>query len=43
MSCVMTSFLAASSFSYHNPVSLSQLKMLPIPLILVATKFKVAT
>ena len=43
MSSVTTSFFAASSFSCCDPVSLSRLKLLPIPLILVATKFSVAT
>ena len=41
MSYVTTSFFAASSFSCHDPVSLSRLK--PIPLILVVTKFSVVT
>ena len=43
MFSVTTSFFAASSFSCRDPVSLSRLKLLPIPLILVATKFLVAT
>ena len=43
MSYVITSFFAASSFSCRDLVSLSRLKLLPIPLILVATKFSVAT
>ena len=43
MSSVTTSFFAATSFSCRDLVSLSQLKLLPIPLILVATKFSVAT
>ena len=43
MSSVTKSFLAASSFSCRDPVSLSRLKFLPIPLILVATKFSVTT
>ena len=43
MFSVTTSFFAASSFSCRDPVSLSRLKLLPIPLILVATKFSVAT
>ena len=43
MSSVMTLFLAASSFGCRDLVSLSRLKLLPIPLILVATKFSVAT
>ena len=30
MSFVTTLFFAASSFSYHDPISLSQLKLLPI-------------
>ena len=38
MSSVTTSFFAASSFSSRDPVSLSRLKLLPIPLILVATR-----
>ena len=38
MSSVTKLFLAASSFGYRDPVSL-----FPIPLILVATKFSVAT
>ena len=42
MSSVTTSFLAAS-IGYRDPVSLSQSELLPIPLILVATKFLVAT
>ena len=40
---VTTSFFEISSFSCRDPVSLSRLKLLPIPLILVATKFSVAT
>ena len=40
MSSVTTSFFAASSFSCCDPVSLLRLKLLPIPLILVATKFQ---
>ena len=43
MSSITTSFFAASSFSCRYPVSLSQLKLLPIPLILIATKFSVVT
>ena len=43
MPCIATSFFATSSFSCRDPVSLSQLKLLPIPLILVVTKFSVAT
>ena len=43
MSYVTTSFFTASSFSCRDLVSLSRLKLLPIPLILVATKFSIAT
>ena len=43
MSSITTSFFSASSFSCSNLVSLSRLKLLPIPLILVATKFSVVT
>ena len=43
MSSVATSFFAASSFSCCNPFSLSRLKLLSTPLILVVTKFSVAT
>ena len=43
MSSVTTSFFVAFSFSCRDLVSLSRLKLLPIPLILVATKFSVAT
>ena len=43
MSSITTLFFAASSFGCHDLVSLSQLNLLPIPLILVATKFSVAT
>ena len=43
MSSVTTLFFAASSFGCRDPVSLSRLNLLPIPLILVATKFSVAT
>ena len=43
MSSVITSFFTASSFSCRDPVSLSRLKLLPIPLILVATKLSVVT
>ena len=43
MSFVTTLFFAASSFGCHNPVSLSRLNLLPILLILVATKFSIAT
>ena len=43
MSFVTTSFFAASSFSCRDPVSLSRLKLLSIPLILIATKFSVET
>ena len=40
---VATSFFATSSFSCCDLVSLSRLKLLPIRLILVVTKFFVAT
>ena len=40
MSFITTLFFAASSFGCHDPVSLSRLNLLPIPLILVATKFQ---
>ena len=43
MCYVTTLFFAASSFGCRNPVSLSLLNLLPIPLILVATKFSVTT
>ena len=43
MSSITTLFLAASSFSCHDLVSLSRLKLLPILLILVVTKFSVVT
>ena len=43
MSYITASFFIASSFSFRDSVSLSQLKLLSIPLILVATKFSVAT
>ena len=43
MSSVTTSFFAAFSFSCRDPVSLSRLKLLLIPLILVETKFSVTT
>ena len=43
MSYVTTLFFAASSFGCRNPISLSRLNLLPIPLILVATKFSVTT
>ena len=43
MSSITTLFFAASSFNCRDPVSLSRLKLLPIPLILVATKFLVVT
>ena len=39
MSSITTSFFATSSFSCRDLVSLSRLKLLPIPLILVATTF----
>ena len=41
MSYVTTLFFATSSFGCHDIVSLSRLKLLSIPLILVATKFSV--
>ena len=40
MSSVTTSFFAASSFSYRDPISLSRLKLLPIPLILLRLSFQ---
>ena len=43
MSSVATLFFASSSFSCRDQVSLLRLKLLPIPLILVMTKFSVAT
>ena len=43
MSYVTTLFFAAFSFGCRDPVSLSRLDLLPIPLILVATKFSVET
>ena len=43
MSSVTTLFFASSSFGCFDPVSLSRLNLLPIPLILVASKFSVAT
>ena len=43
MSSVTTLFFVASSFGCRDPVSLSRRKLLPIPLILVATNFLVAT
>ena len=43
MSSVTTLFFASSSFGGHDPVSLSRLNLLPIPFILIATKFSVAT
>ena len=43
MSSVTTLFFASSSFGCYDPVSLSRLYFLPIPLFLVATKFSVAT
>ena len=43
MSYVTTLFFAASSFGCHDLVSLSRLNLLLFPLILVGTKFSVAT
>ena len=43
MSPVTTLFFASSSFGCYDPVSLSRLNLLPIPLFLIATKFSVAT
>ena len=43
MSSVTTLFFAASSFGCHDLIALSRFKLLPIPLILVATKFSIAT
>ena len=43
MSSVTTLFFATSLFGCRDPVSLSRFNLLPIPLILVATKFSVAT
>ena len=43
MFVVTTLFFTASSFGCRDLVSLSRLKLLPIPLILVAIKFSVAT
>ena len=39
MSSITTSFFEVSSFSCRDLVSLSRLKLLPIPLILVVTPF----
>ena len=43
MSSITTSFFATSSFSCRDLVYLSQLKLFPIPLILVATMFSIVT
>ena len=43
MSSIATSFFPTSSFSCRDLVSLSRLKLLPIPLIPVVTKFSVGT
>ena len=43
MSSATTLFFTASSFGGRDLVSLSQFNLLPIPLILVTTKFSVVT